>query len=77
MTAASPRITLPLLFLLVSVIYLPGLPGPFMLDDRNNLAPLEAIDNGTLSTWNFISGQYEGGLFRPVSVASFVANWWL
>lgn len=77
MTAANPRFTLPLLFLLVSVIYLPGLPGPFMLDDRNNLAPLEAIENGTLSTWNFISGQYEGGLFRPLSVASFVANWWL
>ena len=49
MTAASPRLTLTLLFLLVIVIYLPGLPGPFVLDDCNNLAPLEAIENGTLS----------------------------
>lgn len=58
-------------------MYLPGLDGPLLLDDRHNLAPLAQVGDGTLSAWQFLAGAGEGAVFRPVSRASFLLDWWL
>jgi len=56
--------------------YLPGLSGPFILDDINNLQPLNN-DGGVTnisSLLNFVFGNRSGDLGRPVSMLSFLIN---
>lgn len=77
MKRMSSPLALAVLLLLVGLIYLPGLSGPPLLDDGNNLAPLGAIENGSLSIGEYVFGSREGALSRPVSNASFVVNWLL
>ena len=77
MKRISSSLALAALLLFVGLIYLPGLNGPTLLDDGNNLAPLGAIDNGTLSIGEYVLGSREGALSRPVSNASFIVNWLL
>jgi hypothetical protein len=53
--------------------FLPGIVGPFMLDDRVNLQPvLAALQDG--SWWTAIVGNTSGFLGRPLAMASFAAN---
>lgn len=77
MKRISSPLALAAMLLLVGLIYLPGLNGPLLLDDGNNLAPLGAIENGTLSIGEYVFGSHEGALSRPVSNASFMLNWLL
>jgi protein O-mannosyl-transferase len=59
---------------LAAWIYLPGLTGPTLLDDDNNLAPLLDYLSGQSSAANVILGNKSGEFGRPLSMASFVAN---
>lgn len=65
-----------LLPLLVSFVYLPGLSGPFLLDDPINLAQLS--ERGGVVDWEsakqFIFSNVSGTLGRPVSMASFLLS---
>src|SRR5690606_1260967 len=54
--------------------YLPGLGGPFLLDDFSNLVRLERIDG---SVNGFLLSIFENDgriLNRPISYASFILN---
>lgn len=62
------------ILLLGAFAFLPGLSGPLMLDDANNLEPLLDYMAGVRSASNVIFGNISGVLGRPVSMASFVAN---
>ena len=59
---------------LAAWIYLPGMTGPMLLDDDNNLAPLVDYMAGQRSAANVILGNQSGELGRPLSMASFIAN---
>ncbi|MCJ0825713.1 hypothetical protein MQC88_07055 [Luteimonas sp. 50] len=53
--------------------FLPGIAGPFMLDDNVNLQPvLSALQDG--DWWRAISGNASGPFGRPLAMASFAAN---
>lgn len=63
---------------LLFAVYWPGLHGPLLLDDFENLAPLSRYRSGQLTAAGVIFGNHSGMLGRPVSMASFVldANIW-
>ena len=69
-----------LLFLICIVAYLPGLTGPFVLDDFGVVAGLG--DRGGVSNWEtlraFVFGGNSGPTGRPVAMATFLidANNW-
>lgn len=52
----------------------PGLDGPFLLDDAENLTPLIDFESGHRSAANVLFGNRSGALGRPVSMASFLVN---
>ncbi len=58
------------------LIYLPGISGPFLLDDFHNLAPLAS--NGGITDWysfkQFVFGGSSGPLGRPVALFTFTLN---
>lgn len=62
---------------LLAVVYWPGLHGPLLLDDTENLAPLSRYLAHQLSAAGVIFGNHSGVLGRPVSMASFVLDAWL
>lgn len=60
-----------------ALVYLPGLSGPFVFDDYNNIVQNKAIaaaatDPGAL--WQALLGGFAGPLKRPLSTLSFVLN---
>lgn len=62
---------------LAALCYWPGLPGPFLLDDHENLKQLGRNGFGirSFSDWlEFVFGGNSGPLGRPVSLASFTVN---
>lgn len=63
---------------LTAVAYLPGLNGPFLLDDFHNLEPLGY--SGSISSIseakNFVFGNGSGPTGRPVAMASFLLDDW-
>ena len=59
------------------IVYLPGVQGPPVLDDRHNLAPIAAVQSGKLSLTQYLFEPGAGGIPRPLPKASFVLNWWL
>lgn len=63
---------------LTAVAYLPGLNGPFLLDDFHNLEPLGY--SGSISSiseaQNFVFGNGSGPTGRPVAMASFLLDDW-
>ncbi|MEZ5484198.1 MAG: hypothetical protein R3F01_03405 [Lysobacteraceae bacterium] len=63
-----------LILLVTLLVYLPGLSGPLIFDDRTNLQPLFDWLRGDASAWQVITGNGSGPLGRPVSMASFVLN---
>lgn len=63
--------------LLTTVLYWPGLSGPFMLDDFHNLLPLQQWLDGTASWQTVVFGNGSGLLGRSVSMASFLLQAWL
>ena len=60
---------------LVIIITLPGLSGPLVFDDLQNLAPLLSVK--TKDYVSIIFGNNSGLLGRSVSMASFVINHWI
>lgn len=56
--------------------YAPGLSGPFVLDDYENLKPLNAFGGvtDTNSFRHFVFGNESGRTGRPLSMASFLVN---
>jgi hypothetical protein len=57
------------------MIYLPGLNGPFFLDDNPQLTPLFSLggEHPDIHVWDYISSR-SGHLGRPVSMGTFIAN---
>jgi tetratricopeptide (TPR) repeat protein len=60
--------------LVTALLYLPGLDGPFLLDDAQNLDPVQEYVDGHRTVESVVFGNRSGPLGRPVSMASFVAN---
>lgn len=64
-----------LLLALTAALYWPGLAGPLLLDDVENLAPLQQLDRDP-ANWRYAVFSNESGrLGRPVSMATFVLDW--
>jgi hypothetical protein len=57
--------------------YLPGLAGPFILDDIENFAPLQAWLDGRIGFHGVLVTNDSGPLGRPLSMLSFALTAWL
>ena len=65
------------LLALGSAIYLPGLPGDFVFDDFSNIVNNPAVTSpihGLSGLWQSVLSAPMGGLLRPISMLSFIAN---
>lgn len=60
--------------ILLTAAYWPGLNGPLLLDDFENLAPLSRYRDGSLTAYGVIFGNHSGMLGRPISMASFLLD---
>lgn len=69
-----PQLALLASLLLTAGIYWPGLAGPLVFDDAQNLAPLNDWLQGRVSWLAVVLGNHSGLFGRPVSMASFVLN---
>lgn len=70
-----PPKALPFLFCAASALVLwPGLHGPFLLDDFENLSTVAAWDAGERTSTNTLLSNRSGALGRPVAMASFMAD---
>jgi hypothetical protein len=70
----TSRLALAGALILTVVVYWPGLHGPLVFDDAQNLAPLTGWLQGTMGWASVVFGN-ESGLFgRPLSMASFLLN---
>ncbi len=63
------------LLALTAAVYWPGLAGPLLLDDFENLEPLSGLQSGALRWQEIVAGPASGIEGRPVAMLSFVANW--
>ena len=57
-----------------AAVYLPGLRGPLLLDDFDNLQPITSFLAGERSASAVIFGNESGPLRRPVAMATFVVD---
>lgn len=57
-------------------LYLPGVNGPFLLDDIYNLSPLVYVSDmgGLKGVWYYLGSNTSGVLGRPVALLSFLLN---
>ena len=62
---------LALLLLLTGWIYWPGLAGPWLFDDYENLSPLEKIEDSPAFLMDVVRGNISGPTGRPVSMLGF------
>lgn len=72
------RVTSLAFFLLIGTVlalYWPGLHGPLMLDDHPNLESLKRLEEPTVAWADVIFDNESGQLGRPISMATFVANY--
>ena len=60
---------------LTAAVYWPGLSGPMLLDDFENLKPLADMQAGALGWRELLSGPAFGIGGRPLAMLSFLANW--
>ncbi len=56
------------------LVYLPGLNGPWLIDDNSNLGMFKSNEPGQLAYLNVIQGNSSGPLGRSVSMATFAVN---
>lgn len=56
------------------LVYLPGLGGPFLLDDHENLSTVAAWESGERTAANMLLSNRSGTFGRPVAMASFMAD---
>lgn len=71
---SRPTQLLFLLLAITAVVYWPGLTGPLVFDDHQNLAPMKEWLAGEKGVWRVIFDNTSGLLGRPVSMASLVLN---
>lgn len=65
-----------LLLLVTALLYYPGLRGPLLLDDFENLKSLADFSQG-ITTWHdVLATNSSGTLGRPIAMLSFIANQW-
>ena len=64
------RLTICAAMLVTVMLYIPGLGGPFVLDDMPNLMPLQAWHEGQATARELILGNSSGILGRPLSMAT-------
>lgn len=69
-----PSFLLLLIALVAIGAYVPGLSGPLVFDDHQNLAPLNEWLTGNTTPWRVILDNASGLLGRQVSMASLVLN---
>ena len=63
------------LLLLTVLVYLPGLDGPFLFDDYQNIVlPLEAGVGSVRALWEYAVSGVSGPLGRPLALLSFAGN---
>lgn len=74
-TTWLPGVLLWGLLAITAIAYWPGLAGPLLMDDFENLEPLIGMQAGALGWNEVLSGSsiWIGG--RPIAMLSFVANW--
>jgi len=60
---------------LTAAVYWPGLSGPMLLDDFENLKPLADMQAGALGWQELLSGPAFGIGGRPLAMLSLLANW--
>lgn len=72
--ARSPLLAGLVMILLCAIPFVPGLTGPFLLDDWGNLEPLLNVNPSLGSIYAAVFNNASGVLLRPVSNLSFVAN---
>jgi tetratricopeptide (TPR) repeat protein len=65
------------LLILTAAVYWPGLYGPLLLDDHQNLEPLIGMQAGAMTWWEVLDGRGLGVGGRPVAMLTFVANWFI
>lgn len=58
----------------VALIYWPGLDGPFLLDDHENLRPLIDFDSGDIGWEQAVFSNNSGHFGRPVAMLTFALN---
>ena len=67
-----------IVLLITMVIYLPGLPGDYIFDDYSSIFDNPAITkpyDGLAGLWQAMLSAPMGGLLRPLSMLSFIANY--
>jgi len=64
----------PIILLLVGLVNLSAVNGPFLFDDYSNLDGLESVNQGTKSAVDFVLEGRAGPTGRPVSLATFIWN---
>ena len=74
-TESLPGVLLWALLALTAAVYWPGLAGPLVLDDFENLKPLVDMHSGAISWQEVVFGSSVGVGGRPVAMLSFVLNW--
>jgi hypothetical protein len=60
--------------ILTALAYRPGLGGPLLLDDFDNLAPVSQYLDGRVDASRVIFGNESGPLGRPIAMASFLLD---
>lgn len=73
----TSRLALAVALMLTAAVYWPGLRGPLVFDDAQNLVPLTHWLQGSSSWMTVVLGNHSGLFGRPVAMASFVLNIWL
>lgn len=74
-TAWLPGAAMWLLLILTAYIYWPGLGGPLLLDDYQNLEPLTDMQAGLTSWREVLASRGYSFSGRPVAMLSFIGNW--
>jgi tetratricopeptide (TPR) repeat protein len=71
----TPLVLLCGLLVLTAAVYWPGLGGPLLLDDHENLEPLFGMQAGAVTWQEVLAGRASAIGGRPVAMLTFVANW--
>ncbi|MEJ1354010.1 MAG: hypothetical protein RPU61_00345 [Candidatus Sedimenticola sp. (ex Thyasira tokunagai)] len=72
-----PEKVIPILLICITgIVYWPGLPGPFLLDDAQLgvISEISSIDNFR-SLWRYLTSDLSGLFGRPISNLTFLANY--
>lgn len=72
----QPRTWLVVSLLITSILYWPGLRGPFLLDDYYNFLPLQEWLAGDRTLRSVLFDGRSGTFGRPLAMASFALNTW-